>query len=210
MKKLICAKDIETIIDQGKKVFYVDNNTIITPLAKDTAKNFGVEFSTEIQSSNIEDPCLMAEASGDEIDSHMIYKVLKLMEDKGLLEEILNLFTKKPYIAETSPEGLKVIKGSSVEFKPYNTGNSQDKVFYQELINDEDSKLSSGLLKIDNSNFSKKLKEEVSGYVIEGSLDIEINRESFTINSGDIFYIPSNVEFTIGSSNKTKLFYVKN
>jgi len=40
MKKLICAKDVENLDKQGKKVFYIDKDTIITAAAEDAAKIF--------------------------------------------------------------------------------------------------------------------------------------------------------------------------
>lgn len=209
MKKLICAKDVETIKNRGQKVFYIDKDTIITPLAKDAAKNFGIEFSTEVQASKVKSLCSSTEASGDEINSDMIYKVLKVMKEKGLLEEILELFTKKPYISEEGPEGLKVVRGNSIEFDVFDTGNPQDKVFYQELISEDDPLLNAGLLTIDHSNFGQKLVREVVGYVIEGSLNITINGETLTAYPGDVFYMPLDSEVTLGSSKVTKLFYVK-
>ena len=35
MKKLICAKEVEALEKQGQKVMYIDDNTLITPSAKD-------------------------------------------------------------------------------------------------------------------------------------------------------------------------------
>ncbi|WP_406542282.1 hypothetical protein [Clostridium ljungdahlii] len=49
MKKLICAKDVETAERQGQKVVYIGCEAIITPSAKDIAKSYGIEFSTEKQ-----------------------------------------------------------------------------------------------------------------------------------------------------------------
>ncbi len=47
MKKLICAKDMEEFISEGKTKFYVASDMIITPSAKDVAKLNGIEFTTE-------------------------------------------------------------------------------------------------------------------------------------------------------------------
>ena len=37
MKQLICAKDVEKLNAEGKKVFYVETGSIITTSAKDAA-----------------------------------------------------------------------------------------------------------------------------------------------------------------------------
>ena len=44
MKKLICTKEVEEAEKQGQKVIYIDENTLVTPAAKDAAINAGIEF----------------------------------------------------------------------------------------------------------------------------------------------------------------------
>lgn len=197
MKKLISAKDLEKVSNKGQKILFIDKDTIVTPLAKDLAEELGIEFSTKVQICN------------DEINDDMIYKVIKVMKEKGLLEEFLDLLNKKPYIIDEGPEGLKVIRGSSIEFNTFDTGNPQGKVFYQELISKDDSLFNAGLLTIEDSSFDQKLIEEVAVYVIEGTLSITINGETLTANPGDVVHIPLSSEVTLGSSSITKLFYVK-
>ena len=46
MKKLICAKDVEALAQQAQKVMYIDEDTLITPSARDAASAEGIEFST--------------------------------------------------------------------------------------------------------------------------------------------------------------------
>lgn len=200
MKKLISAEDLENISNKGEKVLFIDKDTIVTPLAKDLAKELEIEITIKVQTSHDEI---------DEINDDMIYKVIKVMKEKGLLEEFLDLLNKKPYIIDEGPEGLKVIRGSSIEFNSFDTGNPQDKVFYQELISKDDSLFNVGLLTIEDSSFDQKLIEEVAVYVIEGTLSITINGETLTANPGDVVHIPLSSKVTLGSSSITKLFYVK-
>ena len=92
MKKLISAKEIVGLIKQGKKVFYIDSDTIITPAAKDAAKVNGIEFSTEIPVCEIKEVNCSetGKTNVDGIDREMIYKVFKTMNDKGLLQGVLD------------------------------------------------------------------------------------------------------------------------
>ena len=57
MKKLVCEKDIEKLVNEGKKVCYVDENTLITPSAKDAARTAGIEISYG------EEPCACCDAA---------------------------------------------------------------------------------------------------------------------------------------------------
>ena len=77
MKKLICIKDIEEMEKQGKKIIYIDNDTIVTAAAKDMAKDHKIEFSTEVKQCCAENPCdvnvdtssILAPAANVDIDS---------------------------------------------------------------------------------------------------------------------------------------------
>ncbi len=42
MKRLICAKDVEALAEQGQKVMCIDADTLITPSARDAASAAGI------------------------------------------------------------------------------------------------------------------------------------------------------------------------
>ena len=44
MKKLVCEKDIQKLVNEGKKVCYVTEDTLVTPSAKDAARTAGIEI----------------------------------------------------------------------------------------------------------------------------------------------------------------------
>lgn len=219
MKRLICAKEVESAEKQGQKVFYIDVDTIITPSAKDAAIACGIVFSTEAPVCEVKNGSEekvseqvkhseLKKSCEDEIDTDMIYKVFKAMMDKGMLKGILDSISDKPYIAEYDCGGLKVVRGNSVKFDAFDTGNPNAKVFYQEIISKEDSSMSSGFLTIDHSNFEWELTYEEIDYVIEGTLTIMINGKSFIAYPGDVLYVPSGSKVVWGSPDKVKLFYV--
>lgn len=201
MKKLICAKDIEIAKEQGQKIFYIDSNTIVTPLAEDAAKINDIEISTRETSYKVEN------SSKDDIDMDMVYNLFKILKDKGLLSEMLELLSNKPYEAETDSGGLKLIRGNTVRFKKLETKNPNAKVFYQELISNKDSSVNNGFLNIDNSTFDWEVTCEETYYIIEGDVMININGNTFTAYPGDVLYIPAGSKITLVSSDKAKLFY---
>lgn len=206
MKKLICAKDVEALEKQGQKVLYIDSKTIITPAAKDAAKVFGIEFSTENKCCGSELSKLENSSSG-EIDSQMIYTVLKALADKGLLKGLLENLPKAPYLAERDGGGLKLIRGNSVKFDVFDTGNPGNKVFYQELISKDESSMSAGFLTIEKSSFEWELSYEEIDYVIEGTVTVSINGKTYTAYPGDVLFVPSGSKVVWGSPDKAKIFY---
>ncbi len=206
MKKLICVKDVEAVEKQGQKVLYIDCKTIITPAAKDAAKVCGIEFSTEQKSSESE-LSKLANSNSGEIDSQMIYTVLKALSDKGLLKGLLENLPTAPYMAERDGGGMKLIRGNSVKFDVFDTGNPSNKVFYQELISKDESSMSAGFLTIEKSSFEWELTYEEIDYVIEGTVTVSINGKTYTAYPGDVLYVPSGSKVVWGSPDKAKIFY---
>lgn len=190
----------------GQKVLYIDSKTIITPAAKDAAKVFGIEFSTEKKCSESELSNLANPSSG-EIDSQMIYTVLKALADKGMLKGLLENLPAVPYMAERDGGGLKLVRGNSVKFDVFDTGNPGNKVFYQELISKDESSMSAGFLTIEKSSFEWELTYEEIDYVIEGTVTVSINGKTYTAYPGDVLYVPSGSKVVWGSPDKAKIFY---
>ena len=206
MKKLICAKDVESMDKQGKKVFYIDSDTIITAAAADAAKLCGIEFSNASSccEARASEP---GKAAQGEIDSQMIYAALKTMLDKGILNGMFDSSPDQPYFAQRDCGGLKLIRGSSVKMDVFDTGNPNNKVFFQELVSKDDSSMSAGFLTIEKSNFEWELSYEEIDYVIEGTLTVEINGKTFTAHAGDVLSVPSGSKVVWGSPDRARVFY---
>lgn len=207
MKKLICVKDIENLQKNGQKVLYVDACTIVTPSAKDLAKAAGIEITCG-------DGCSEAvvkkagNAAGAEIDSNLIYTVLKSLMDKGMLQGVFDSLQDKPYQSETDSCGLKLVRGNTVHYEVLDTGNPADKVFYQEIINSGDgSSMNAGFITIEKCNFDWDVACEELYHVIEGTLTVATQGKVYTANPGDSLFFPKGAKVTFGSPNKMKAFY---
>lgn len=208
MKRLISAKDVEALIKKGETKFYIDSNVIITPSAKDLAKLNGIEFTEE--APTVETKSLGAEKLPiDGMDSEMLLTFFKTMMNKGLLQEMLNCLSKPnaPYVCEKDKGGLKVVRGNTVKMDVFDTGNKKAKAYYQELVSKEESKMSAGFLTIENSRFDWELTYEEIDYVIEGTLTVEINGNTYTAYPGDVLFVPSGSKVVWGSPDKARIFY---
>ena len=199
MKQLICAKDVEKLNAEGKKVFYVESGSIITPSAKDAADSFGIKFCDKVEEQQTQAPAALA---GMDIDSDKIYMVLKTLMEKGLLNDIL-----KPYESESHGNGFKVVRGSSVKMDVFDTGDPSVKAYYQELVSKEESHISAGFLVIDHSSFEWELTYEEIDYVIEGTLTVTIDGKTYTAKAGDVLFVPSGSKVVWGSPDKARVFY---
>lgn len=213
MKKLICAKDVEAAEKQGKKTVYIDCNTLVTPAAKDAARACGIQFSTEapVCETTACEPaktCEPAKASQEGIDSDMIYQVFKAMMDKGLLNGLLDSFSNKPYASETDSSGLKVVRGKTVKLDVFDTGNPNDKVFYQEIINANDGcSMNAGFITIEGCAFDWETTCEELYHVVEGTLNVTVNGKVYTALTGDSVFFPKGAKLSFGSPDKMKAFY---
>ncbi|MCR1934105.1 cupin domain-containing protein [Clostridium tepidum] len=209
MKKLIAAKDIETLILKGEKVLYVDGSEIITPSAQDLIKNNGIVVTTEAPSPKVEPLIDKSLSNIGNIDTEMMLKFIRVMMDKGLLEEMIQCLKGKdhPFKAECASNGLKVVRGNTVKMDTFDTGNLNANVQFQELVSKKESKMSAGFLIIENSKFDWELTYEEIDYVIEGTLTVEIDGKTYTAYAGDVLFVPSGSKVVWGSPDKARVFY---
>lgn len=213
MKKLICSSDIQAAIRDGKKTLYVDENTIITASAEDEAKAAGIEIcqgeaTACCESTNSCTTYSPAQAPS-EISSDLIYKVLKNLSDKGMLGDLFaenSVVSNEAYLCEKDPSGLKVVRGNTVRMDEFFEGNPRVK--YQELIDKNDSKISSGILVIDHDTYEWTQNYDENDYVIEGTMTVTINGRSYTAHAGDSIFIPNGATVVMGSKDHyCKVFY---
>lgn len=209
MKKLICAKDVHALVKNGKKVLITDNDTIITPAARDAAKTLGVEITTgSCAAQKCESAPQQKNEGAAEIDSAMIYKVLQAMMSSGLLKDVLEPTPEKPYTAECDPSGVKVIRGKSVKMDYFDTENPNNKVYFQEIVHKEECSMSAGFLTIDHSSFDWELCYDELDMILEGSVSVTINGKTYTANAGDVLMVPKGSKVTWGCKNEYgRLFY---
>lgn len=208
MKRLICANDMEEFLATGEKVFYIDKDVILTPSAKDIAKNNDISITTEKIS---EKEICNTNCKGIEgLDSNKLLEMFKELVNEGLLQEMLKILASgeaSKFVSSCDESGLKVVRGSSVKMDVFDTGNPNNKVYFQELISKDESEMSAGFLIIEDSKFEWELTYEEIDYVIEGTVTVEINGKTYEANAGDVLFVPKGSKVVWGSPNKAKLFY---
>ncbi len=210
MKKLICAKDVEQCVQEGKTFIAIDGNTIITPSAKDAAALSGIEFR-EGAGSECENACANNSAPTVEADNQIIYKALQILLEKGMLGQLMNVAgVDVPYVSESDSAGmLKLVRGNTAKWQPLDTGHAGDKVQYNELIGAADGvQMNAGFMTIDDCTFSWDVDCQEIYYVIDGTLTVEKDGRVFTAHPGDCLLFKRGAHLMFGTPDSVKVFYV--
>lgn len=213
MKKLVCTNEVKAAAEKGQKQFCIDCNTIITPSAKDLAKQLGVEFTVDLSTTGsyiAGNSALQKKDSREtEIDPDMIFQVVKAVLANRLLTGVVAPSPETPFRADCDPKsGLKIVRGRTVKLETFETGDPSTNVAYREVVSKDDSQMSAGFLTIEKSSFEWELCYEEIDIILEGSLSITINGETYHAHQGDVLFVPKGSKVTWSSSDYVKLFYV--
>jgi ethanolamine utilization protein EutQ len=239
MKKLVTAAEVEASIAGGQKVLYIDDNTIVTPAAVDAAREAGIEIKMGTpQPDPVPETCdtcgtVKSEcgtscdapaspaapeapaASGNiNIDLDVVYKVLSILKDKGLLNGVNPEDCPpvkgpvKPYSYQRDLNGMKIVDGATVQYDPLKTDDPANQVSYQEIINADDGcRMNAGLISIEKCRFGWKTESQEIYHVVEGTLTVTAGNKEYTAKAGDTVFFPEGVQVTFGSPDKMKAFY---
>lgn len=202
MKQLITVADVKAAVESNSKSITVDTHTIITPAAKDYAKDKGILF--------LEDCCCHTNCeetvvgNTGEINVDKVLNALKsiVMGQGGLTNE----FSRK----KDSKSGFQIVRGQAdIGFEVFDTGVPGNKVWYKEVLSPSESPhMAAGLLKMMDSSFPWHLSYDEVDYVLEGSVTITINGEEYTAYAGDVIYIPKDADVVWTAKEYVKLLYI--
>lgn len=213
MKKLICANDIEELIANGEKEIYIDKNVILTPSAIDIAKNNEIEiiFKSQAMEAKQEDKVKKKEGiTSKNVDTQQMLDLFRVIIKEGLLQDMIKQLTDEnnsKFESESDCNGFKIIKGDTVKLERVETDDKDSKVYYQELISEEESKISVGFFNMEDSKFETENTNEEIFYIIDGGISININNKTYEANKDDVLFIPSNSSIKLESKGLTKIFY---
>lgn len=216
MKKLITALDVKNLVSSGGTELFVEPGTIVTPSAKDTAKEFKITFTYGCCSANgsvkkVKAPVVPTNPAPagpitriEDIPPHLIAEIVK-----KVLDSLPGVPKDPEVVREIDGSGVVLVKGNSVKMETFDTGNPTDKVGLKETMTRELSPhLAAGFMEMDDSAFDWTLTYNEMDYVIEGTLDIIVDGKTYRGHAGDVFYIPEGTSITFSTPDKCKFFYV--
>ena len=218
MKTLITAADIKKLCDLPDKTLTVAPKTIITPAAKDAARECGIRIIfageqavaapavTPLASAPQAQPLLSASPAQSQagvtpaLIAQIVQEVLSSMQLGG---------KEPPADKIADPSGMRLVRGDSVIMEDYPTGSAQDKIKMKDLFTAKESPhMSAGFMSLDDTAFTTEPAYEEIAYVLDGTVECIINGRKYTGRSGDTFYLPANTKITLSTMGKAKLFYV--
>lgn len=227
MKTLLTEKSIREIIAEGGKSVCIDENTIVTPAARDAIKEAGLDVtdcaaapapvatcSASVPAPAAAAPAPAPAAGGDALSTEMIYNALKKMTEQGLLngcfDNLASASNDAPYTAELA-NGYKLVRGNGIKFEVLELENPADngKVQYQELIGaDVDSAMNAGFMTVDHCTFNWDVEPQEIYYVVEGNMIVTVDGVPHTAYPGDCLFIQKGSKVVFSSGNtKAKVFY---
>ena len=132
-----------------------------------------------------------------------------------LIEEIIRkviserIFAQAEFEKYTDPSGIISIKTSTVKPEKFDTGKAGDRVLLKDIVTLEESpRLGIGIMEMVESSFAWTLKYDEVDYVIDGTLEIDIDGRRVTGNKGDIIFIPKNSSIHFTVPNFARFMYV--
>ena len=201
LKPLICVSHVKEAAAAGKHELYVEPGAIITAAASDYARDKGIAFVEKQTAPAAPDVHKPAAGSVKGLDKGLGAEIVRqVLLSRGQAAQ--------PYREEKDDSGLKVVRGHSVTYEVFDTGNPVTKVGYREVISKTESHMSSGFLTIDHSSFTWTLTGyEETDIILEGSLSITINGKTYYASQGDVLFIPKDATVVWNAEDHVKLFY---
>lgn len=141
-------------------------------------------------------------------------RILDMNISEDLISRIVNevmgtLITEDKQLKKpTEPDRVRLIRGDSVVYETFDTGNPNDQVTFKEILTIEECpNMATGFLKIEKSSFDWYLGYDELDYVIEGTLEITYNGKTYTGYAGDVLFIPKETPVTFSSPDHCKFFF---
>lgn len=209
MKALVTAETVKNHAKTGQTSMELPAHAIVTPAARDTAGELGIKFSTQkvradtVKSAGPELPGLQSPGSGKPVDEDFVRKLVQ-----AVLAE-LSPAAGGNFVKEADPAGLRLIRGHTVRMDSFDTGNPRDRVGIKDLLTTGESPhMAAGFMTMEQCSFPWELNYDEVDYIIEGTLEIEINGVTYRGGPGDVIFIPARSKIRFKCPDRVKFFYV--
>jgi len=212
MGRFISANVLRDMAKLEKNIV-LEEDSVLTPSAKDLAKELGITISkgrqeiishtvvgqsvgqlVNLQSSVKEVSVSSGTATDAESQSDDLKKAVQ-----RILGEVL-----KP--ACENPKATHV-KGETVVIQPFPEAPPGQKVGLVDVIDSRVGNLASGFMTFDHSKLPWFLNYDEVDYVIEGEFVLEVEGQVFRAKQGDVVYIPKGSQVVFSSPTFCKVFY---
>ena len=106
---------------------------------------------------------------------------------------------------EKDPSGILAGSSYTVQTEPFQGAKG---VSLKDIVTlDESPRMGAGIMEVDHTSFEWTLTYDEFDYIIEGTLEIEIDGRVVTGHAGDIIFIPKNSHIHFQSPDKARFAY---
>lgn len=211
-KRLLTASDIRRLKDEGTSQVTIAKGDIITPLARDTARELDVEIGYEVDgavsSSTGDARPTSSEAAATSPSSAPLASPGGDLEAR--VRDIVTAMVAKCHApTPVTPVRHVVGRGLKLEPFPFDVGRPEMDIRLLDVVSAEHgSPIAGGLMSFREGSFPWTLDYDEIDYVIEGELHIGTDQGTVIGRPGDVLYIPKGTSITFGTPEWTKFFYV--
>jgi ethanolamine utilization protein EutQ len=198
MKTLITAVDIANMAKGAEKILYVSPNSLITPAARDAAKDWGIEII--IRQAVVQGGAETAGSVNTAMISQIVGEVLASLNITGAPRQLMK---------EADPCGLRLVRGDSIVLENFPTGNAGDKLKLKELFSTKDSPfMSAGVAALEEASCTCDIRQDEANYILNGAVTVTVQGREYVASSGDVLFIPAGTQVTYATREKVKWFFV--
>jgi ethanolamine utilization protein EutQ len=139
----------------------------------------------------------------ESIDAKLIEDMVRKIITESLSKE------KCEFEKQVDPSGIMSIKLNTVKLGKFDTGKEGDDVLLKDVLTLEESpRLGCGLMEMKETCFDWELKYDEIDYVIDGTLEVNIDGRKVVANKGEIILIPKNSKIQFSVPNYAKFMFV--
>lgn len=105
--------------------------------------------------------------------------------------------------------GIMSVKLNTVKMDKFETGKEGDKVLLKDVVTLEESpRLGCGVMEMKETRFDWTLKYDEIDYIIDGTLEINIDGRQVVASKGEMLFIPKNSTIEFSVPEYAKFMYV--
>lgn len=205
-------------LSANSKTVCLDENSILSPSAKDYAREKGlVVYLRGNQepiigvSTGTEPACETEKPNQSFSTDTKTASCDNINIDRNLLETIITKAIREHDKQNNKPicENPKVmmVDGDKVVMEPFQEAPAGQKVCLTDVITEREGSLGAGFMTFENAELPWTLQYDEVDYVVEGEFTIKTGGKLYAMKQGDVFHIPKGTSVVFGSPSFCKVFY---
>lgn len=139
----------------------------------------------------------------ENLDAKLIEDIVRKIIAESLMKQGSNMEK------HVDKSGIMSVKLDTVKMEKFDTGKEGDNVLLTDVLSLEESpRLGCGLMEMRETCFDWTLKYDEVDYIIDGTLEINIDGRKVVANKGEIIFIPKNSTIQFSVPNYARFMYV--